>query len=64
MVTSSAPVVADTIGGTTGMSQPPNALPGGYPCRVTATAGTMTVASRPVRVPAVHSTQSSPSATW
>ena len=58
-----APVNADTIGGTTGISQPPNAvrrsMDRGRKCRY----GTTVAVTRPAIVPVNHSTQSMSTAT-
>ena len=49
---------ADTIGGTIGISQPPNAESGLFSWRVNARYGTSTAVSSPPMVPMVHRTQS------
>jgi hypothetical protein len=51
-------VDADTIGGTTGINQPPNAPSRSTWCTVKLRYGTATAQARPVSVPANHSTQS------
>lgn len=56
--TSRAPVLADTMGGTTGISHPPKAALGRVTCRVNAQYGTTTALASPVTVPAVHKTAS------
>jgi hypothetical protein len=53
---SSAPVAADTIGGTTGISQPPNAASGSTVCWVNIRNGMLTAVNEPPTVPAVHNT--------
>jgi hypothetical protein len=53
-------VAAETIGGTTGISQPPNASPAPMSCRVIIRYGIQTAVTRPSAVPASHSTQSIP----
>ena len=55
---SSAPVAADTIGGTTGISQPPNAASGSTRYWVNIRYGMLIAVNSPPSVPAVHSTQS------
>ncbi len=54
---SSAPVAADTIGGTTGISQPPKAASGSTRYWVNIRYGMLIAVNRPPTVPAVHSTQ-------
>ena len=54
----SAPVAADTMGGTTGINHPPNAASGSTSCWVNIRKGMLTAVNRPPSVPAVHSTQS------
>ncbi len=53
-----APVAALTIGGTTGISQPPNAESSRTSWLVNALQGTSTEVTRPRMVPSVHSTAS------
>ena len=53
-------MAAETIGGTTGISQPPNASPAPMSCRVIIRYGIQTAVTRPSAVPASHSTQSMP----
>ena len=60
---SSAPVAADTIGGTTGINHPPNAASGSTLCCVNIRNGMLTAVNSPPRVPAVHSTQARSTAT-
>ena len=60
--TSSAPVAALTIGGTTGISQPPNAPSGAARSRVIIRYGTATLLARPASVPSGQSTASMASA--
>ncbi len=45
------------MGGTTGMSQPPNAASGATWCVVNALTGTATAVQRPMSVPLSHSTE-------
>ncbi len=55
---SKAPAAAETIGGTIGISQPPNAASGSTLCWVNIRNGMLTAVNSPPTVPAVHSTQS------
>ena len=55
--TSRAPTAADTIGGTTGISQPPNAPSCRTSRRVNNRYGTMTAVRNPSTVPIPHRTQ-------
>ena len=55
-------MAAETIGGTTGISQPPKASPAPMSCRVIIRYGIQTAVARPSAVPASHSTQSMPTA--
>jgi hypothetical protein len=55
---SAAPVAAETIGATTGISQAPHALSGANSWRVNIRYGTTAAAASPVAVPAVQSTAS------
>ena len=55
---SSAPVAALTMGGTTGISHPPNAASGAARNLVNIRYGTATLLARPVIVPSGHSTAS------
>ena len=55
---SSAPVAALTMGGTTGISQPPNAASGAARSRVNIRYGTARLLARPPSVPSGHSTAS------
>ena len=55
---SSAPDAADTIGGTTGISHPPNAASGSTLSWVNIRYGIVAAVKSPPTVPAVHSTQS------
>jgi hypothetical protein len=59
---SAAPVAADTIGGTTGIDQPPNAPSGRMRWLVIIRYGIHTAVTRPSRAPPVHSVQSTASA--
>ena len=59
---SSAPVAAATIGGTTGMSQPPNAASGSTECWVNIRYGMLTAVNSPPTVPAAQSAQASSTA--
>ena len=54
---SKAPVAAETIGGTTGISQPPNAASGSTLSCVNIRYGIVAAVNSPPRVPAVHNTQ-------
>ncbi len=54
---SSAPPAAETIGGTTGISQPPNAASGSTLSWVNIRNGIVTAVNSPPRVPVVHNTQ-------
>jgi hypothetical protein len=54
---SSAPNAADTIGGTTGISQPPNAASGSTLSWVNMRNGIVAAVNSPPRVPAAHNTQ-------
>ena len=60
--TSAAPVAADTIGGTTGISQPPNAASPATSWPVITRYGIHPAVTRPSAVPADHSAVSTPSA--
>ena len=51
-------MAAETIGGTTGISQPPNAASSPISCLVIIRYGIQTVVTSPSAVPADHSTQS------
>jgi len=51
-------VAAETIGGTIGISQPPNASPAPMSCRVIIRYGIQQAVTSPSAVPASHSTQS------
>ena len=53
---SSAPDAADTIGGTTGISQPPNAASGSTLSWVNIRNGIVAAVNSPPMVPAVHNT--------
>lgn len=55
---SSAPDAADTMGGTTGISQPPNAASGPTSSCVNMRNGMVIAVNRPPMVPAVHRIQS------
>ena len=55
---SSAPLAADTMGGTIGISQPPNAPSGLISCRVIIRNGIQVAVTSPSAVPRPHSTQS------
>ena len=55
---SSAPVAADTIGGTTGISHPPKAASGSTLCWVNIKYGMLIAVKSPPSVPALHNTQS------
>ena len=59
---SSAPVAADTMGGTIGISQPPNAASGSTECWVNIRYGMLTAVNSPPMVPATHSAQASSTA--
>ena len=50
------------MGGTTGISQPPNASAAVSRCRVSIRYGTTTAQARPATVPTIHNTQSMPTA--
>ena len=51
-------MAAETIGGTTGISQPPNAASGAMSCLVIIRYGIQQAVTRPSAVPAAHSAQS------
>ena len=54
---SNPPVAAATIGGTTGISQPPNAASGSTRCRVNIRYGMLSAVTSPPIVPAIHRIQ-------
>ena len=54
---SKAPAAAETIGGTTGISQPPNAASGSTLSWVNIRYGIVAAVNSPPRVPVVHNTQ-------